>query len=215
MKIKRLLALVAISVMVFGGVTVIVLRHLQSSDANCTLSPGGGCVQLLRPANKPSYKTADNYFLIDTASYQCSRPVKLVSNTVNNDGDYVNYQPVDKNESRVLCHATSVIEFKGKLKVLQKPKVVQLIAKYHYIGVSVKAVEFKYIKDKDFVHRLLPTYADREIGCIIVLETPHEKLVYLEDEQLNTFEALDYQTFEQYLNAVSPADRQTFLDNLK
>jgi hypothetical protein len=101
------------------------------------------------------------------------------------------------------------------LTVLQKPEVLDLISKYQYKDVSIKALEFKYIQDKEFVHRLLPQYKDREIGCIIILETPNEKMVFLEDEKLATFEQMDYKLFDKQLDQISPADKQIFLENLQ
>jgi hypothetical protein len=214
MKRKRLLILSTACLLIIACLAAALIYKRQHSDPVCIPSPAG-CSSVLHQADKPSYKTESSYFIEGTGGYECSKPVKLVSNTVDSKGTYVNYQPVDESEAGVLCHMTSAIEFKGKLKILQKPEVIQLITKYHYKGVTIKAVEFKYIKDKDFVHRLLPAYKDREIGCIIVLKTPNEERVYLEDENLDTFEEMDYRTFEQSLNSVSPADRQTFLENLK
>ncbi len=148
--------------------------------------------------------------------YECSKPIKarlVDSRSRAPESSY--YLPVDQDEARLFCHSAGAIEYKGKLKVLQKPEVLALVKKYPYKDVTIKALEFKYIQDKQYVHRLLPAYSDQEIGCIIVLDTPGEDKVYLENEELNTFRELDYQTFARNLEQVSQADRQTFYDNLK
>jgi len=150
--------------------------------------------------------------------YECSRPIKLqkrgrVGTMLG--GERTVYLPVDTDEANLFCHDVAIIEYKGKLTVLQKPEVLDLIGKYQYKDVTIKALEFKYIQDKEFVNRLLPQYRDREIGCIIILETPKEKLVFLEDEKLETFEQMDYKLFDKQLDRISPADRQIFLDNLR
>lgn len=168
------------------------------------------------PLPQPVYKDITSYG-DGSYGYQCSRPIKAKLQRSNNGDipDALVYRPVDPDEARLFCHATSAIEFKGIIKVLQKPEVLALISKYKFKDVSIKALEFKYIQDKDYVHRLLPAYQNREIGCIILLDTPGEDKVYLEDERLNTFEAMDYATFARGLEQISPADRKLFYDNLK
>ncbi|GAC1391610.1 MAG: hypothetical protein NVSMB46_04740 [Candidatus Saccharimonadales bacterium] len=166
-------------------------------------------------ADVPKYQELEGYYLEGTGFYSCSKKIKLVSNTKNQKGEYIHYLPVNESEANLFCHLTTAEEFKGKIKVLQKDEVLKLISKYQYKDVSIKALEFKYIKDKEYVHRLLPQYIDREIGCIIVLQTPGESKVYIEDEQLNTFTELDYQVFTHNLEQVSLPDRQLFYDNLK
>jgi len=150
--------------------------------------------------------------------YECSRPIKLQKRgraATMLGGERTVYLPVDTDEANLFCHDVAIIEYKGKLTVLQKREVLDLIGKYQYKDVTIKALEFKYIQDKEFVNRLLPQYRDREIGCIIILETPKEKLVFLEDENLETFEQMDYKLFDKQLDRISPADRQIFLDNLR
>ncbi len=169
---------------------------------------------------QPQFKDATSY---DTGNsgYECSKPIRLQRQRelVGHMGGNSNYEylylPVNSDEANLFCHGTWVEEYKGKLTVLQKPEVLALIGKYQYKDVSIKAIEFKYIEDKDFVYRLLPAYKNKEIGCIIVLETPGEKKVYLEDDKLQTFEELDYKIFEKSLLSVSESDRKLFEDNLK
>lgn len=173
------------------------------------------CGPTYESVSNPDYIFNSGYTSPGTGGYACSKPIKLVSNLVDEDGVYVNHKPVDEAEAKLYCHMTSAEEYKGKLKVLQKPEVLELIGKYQYKDVSIKALEFKYIQDKDFVHRLLPAYKEVEIGCIILLDTPDEDKIYLEDEDLETFEELDYQTFKLNLEQISAADRQLFYDNLK
>lgn len=202
-------ALVIASIIVFAG--IISLGYIKQSTY---CGPGGCPDRTLRQTETPQYKEASG-FSDDAGGTECSKPIRMVSYTINKKREYVNFRPVDPEEARVFCHITYAIEYKGKLTVLQKPEVLALIAKYPYKDVSIKALEFKYIQDTDFVNRLLPQYIGREIGCIIVLETPNEKLVYLEDENLNTFDQIDYKLFENNLANVSEVDRKLFLDNLK
>ncbi len=180
--------------------------------SNC--SPGGCADVTLRKTNKPKYELMSGYS-DGSRGYQCSKPIKMVSNTITKIQEYTNFRPVDPEEARVFCHATSVIEYKGKLTVLQRPEVLELISKYEYKDINIKALEFKYIEDKNFINRILPAFMNKEIGCIIIVETPNEKKVYLEDEELETFEEIDYKVFESNFAEVSVADRQLFLDNLK
>ena len=157
-----------------------------------------------------------------TGDYNCSQPIKVISlpnldyNPNRRPFPSSKYysDPVNPDEAKLFCRPFLFLESEGILKILQRPEVLQLISKYQYQDVSVKALKFELIKDHDFVNRLLPTYKNREIGCIIVVETPGEKKVYLEDEKLQAFEELSYDTFNKYLNAVSSDDRQLFIENL-
>ncbi len=169
---------------------------------------------------KVSIQELSNY-----SNVNCSKPIKVFVRLNPNykptnrpaialpDDRYL-YEPVDPFEAKLFCRSQLFIESEGILKVLQRPEVLKQINKYQYKEVSVVALKFGLIKDKDFVNRLLPTYKGREIGCIIIVETPGEKKVYLEDEKLQAFEELDYSTFSKYLNNASPTDKQLFTENL-
>ena len=211
--LKRVLIASAILAL-FLGVLVYLNFVLNVFGFFCE-SPGGCRDRNLRHTDIPRYKEDTNYFVSDTGEFRCSKPIKLVSYTLDKEGTATKFSPVDPDEAKLFCHLTFAIEYKGKIKILQRPDVLALVSKYQYKDVSIKALEFQYIQDKDFVDRLLPTYKNREIGCIIVLETPNEKKVYLEDEKLETFEELDFQKFQQYLDLASEADRQLLITNLK
>ena len=202
---KKEIGLVAILVLVLGIGAAVITFWKKSSEVFTPTPPG------------ETVTNVTSYF-DGTYGYDCSRSIRVTHGKAQGQrvGSVVDVQiPVDPNEAKLFCHSTYVIENEGKIKVLQRPEVLELISHYAYKDVSIKALEFEYIEDKNLVHRLLPTYADREIGCIIILETPNEKLVYLENEDLETFEQLDYQTFDGFLGAVSEADRQLFLENLQ
>ena len=207
-KIIVIIALIAV-VLVVGG--VVTLQYLNRYT-NC--GPGGCPDRSLKHTDKPNYKELSDYST-DAGGFECSKPIRMVSYTLNKKNEYVNFLPADPEEARVFCHMTYAIEYKGKITVLQKPEVLDLISKYQYIDVNIKALEFALIKNEGFVDRLLPQYKDREIGCIIILETPNEKMVFLEDEYLETFEQMDYKLFDKQLDQVSPADKQIFLENLR
>ena len=163
----------------------------------------------------PKYGEASS-FTSGSTWYECSRPVKARLSVVHGQIGWSKiFVPTDKSETDLFCHGAGVIEYKGKLTVLRRPEVLALISKYAYKDIRIKALEFKYIQDKDFVHRLLLQYKDKMIGCIILLETPNERKVYLEDEALETFEELDYKVFEGYLSQVSGSDKQLFLESFR
>ena len=214
---KKLLLSSAIAILIVAGLCAWMLSHHNSSGSEYFCADAR--VECKYPDRKrisnSQYKESAVYYLGGTGGYACSRPIKLVSNSVNLKGEAVDFNPVDESEAKLFCHMTSAEEYKGKIKVLQMPEVIKLIAQYRYKDVSIKALEFKYIQDKEYVHRLLPDYQDKKIGCIILLITPGGDKVYLEDENLNTFDELDYQTFAHYLDRVSPADKKLFYDNLK
>lgn len=205
---------VLLGILLFIIVIVAIAYYGKNLAEQKQCSENPSLAQCLIVSDTPQYKEITSYDT-NTGGYECSKPIKAASTTINKfTGEAYHFTPVDQDEANLFCHTTFVIEYKGKLTVLQKPEVISLINKYPYKDVSIKALEFKYIEDKEFVHRLLPTYKDREIGCIILLETPNEKKVYLENEQLETFEELDYQEFESYLENISEEDRQLFLVNL-
>jgi PKD repeat protein len=168
-------------------------------------------------------ETVSGYYA-DGGFYTCSQPIQAyVTRTIYPSGMVVmpnvpTTVPVDPAQANLFCHLTGVgypVENEGKITVLQRPDVLSLISQYNYKDVHIRALEFQYIQDKNFLGRLLPTYKGRDIGCIIILDTPGGSRVYLEDDKLNTFEQMDYAVFQQYLNAASSADRQLFLDNLR
>ena len=207
-KIIIIIALIA-AVLVVSGIAT-----YQYLNRYTDCGPGGCPDRSLQHTDKPDYKEQSGYGT-DAGGFECSKPIRMVSYTLNKKNEYVNFLPVDPEEARVFCHMTYAIEYKGKITVLQKPEVLSLIRKYQYKDVSIKALEFALIKNEGFVDRLLPQYKDREIGCIILLETPNEKMVFLEDEDLETFEQMDYKLFDQQLDQVSPEDKQLFLENLR
>ena len=174
---------------------------------------------VIENVTEPEFKEVTAYSS-GGAGYACSKPIKvqrqreLVQHLGGSNWETL-YLPVNPDEAKLFCHITFIEEYKGKITVLQKPEVLDLISKYEYKDVSIKALDFALIKNEGFVDRLLPQYKDREIGCIIILETPNEKMVFFEDENLETFEQMDYEWFDQQLNQVSAADRQLFLDNLR
>lgn len=174
---------------------------------------------IIENITEPEFKEVTEYS-VGGGGYACSRSIKaqrqrkLVQHMMGSNWETL-YLPVNPDEAKLFCHMTWIEEYKGKITVLQKPEILALISKYQYKDVSIKALKFELIKSEGFVDRLLPQYKDREIGCIIILETPNEKMVFLEDENLKTFEQMDYKLFDQQLDSVSLADRQLFLENLR
>ena len=214
---KRIYGTIFIFVIITSLAAWIFLRQ-HSSVYFCSLSPlnSTDCQNPgLQHARNSMHLTANSFNATGTGGYECSRPVNLSSNTINKKGEYVDYQPVNTAEGNLFCQLTLAEDHKGKIEILQKPEVIKLIAKYAYQDVSVKALEIKYIEDKDYIHRLLPDYNNKQVGSIILLSTPGEDKVYLEDEKFENIVEIDYQTFIQNLEKVSSADRKMFYDNLK
>jgi hypothetical protein len=164
-------------------------------------------------------------------TYTCSRPIKarLEQHFGAAGQPESRFVPIDPAEANLFCFRNSTpenpaIENEGKIKILQRSEVLEMIRPYAYQDVSVKALEFGKVRgftsDTAFA-QWFARYLERgdgrkrEIGCIIVVETPGPKKVYLEDEKLEVFEELDYAVFEHYLERVNPADRKLFLDNLR
>jgi hypothetical protein len=128
--------------------------------------------------NDKSIKEVSSYVMDGGVAYTCSQPIKVRTHA---NPSYVHADvtpapiaefatPVNPDEAKVLCYALGVaVESEGKITVLQKPEVVKMILRYPYSAVSIKAVKFDLIQDKEFVHRLLPSYADKDIGCLIVV----------------------------------------------
>lgn len=161
-----------------------------------------------------------------TFFYSCARPIKAKLQSIPvpvGAPPQESYVPVDPAEAKLYCYSTAAIENEGKIKILQRSEVLEMIHPYDYADVSVKALEFQRVKGftsdtvfAEWFARYLERGdgRQREIGCIIVVETPDPKKVYLEDEKLEVFEELDYAVFEHYLRSVNATDRKLFLDNL-
>ena len=168
---------------------------------------------------EPEFKEVTEYST-GGAGHACSKPIKvqrqrkLVQHMLGSNWETL-YLPVNPDEAKLFCHGTWIEEYKGKITVLQKPEVLALISRYQYKDGSIKALEFELLHSEGFADRLLPQYKGGEIGCVIVLETPNEKMVLLEDENLETFEQMDYKLFDKQLDQVNPADKQLFLENLR
>src|SRR5258708_32817463 len=101
----------------------------------------------------PGYKYVMGYS-DGGAIYSCSKPVKAKLTKIPSqigDQEAKDYIPVNNDEAKLFCHSTAIIENEGKKKVLQRPEVLTLINKYQYKDVTIKALEFKYIQDKQFI----------------------------------------------------------------
>jgi hypothetical protein len=213
------------------GAGLFVWQKIYVLDGHVVVNPtvvdeGNGRKSITTIEDINSYYGQDPQATGKFGHIECSRFIKgKVTREIYNNGTPVppipgqlsDIKPLDPLEAKKNCTLTSTaipIENDGKITVLQKPEVQALLSHYRYVDVQLKALKFSYIQDKGFMERLLPLYKGRDIGCIIVLTTPGESRVYIEDEKLQTFEELDFKTFSDYLNKASPADRQLFLENL-
>ncbi len=212
MKKWLLVASVIVIVVVAGAAGLAYFYNQKNSLAPSSINPASGLGQI-----KEVSGYNDGNFLYSCSKKIKAKKVEVAGPSVTGDVSkkYYGYEPIDKDEARLLCHSTGVIENKGKIKVLQRQDVAQLIDRYGYKDLSIKALEFKYIKDPEFVHRLLPSYKAQQIGCIIILFTPGDDVVFLENEKLNVFEKVEYKKFQQDIDHASAADKKTFYDNLQ
>ncbi len=104
-------------------------------------------------------------------------------------------------------------EDKGKVQVAQRSEVKQLVQTYGRKGVIIRALEYQDIKDKEYVKRLLGSnYMD--LGCIILVDYPGGRKVYLEDDKLHVIRQLDGSSFNEMLRTATEADVQKFYNSL-
>jgi hypothetical protein len=209
---KLLLPLTLVGFIAIATVSALVLFEAEKAPSSTNSNPPTRYIT--------SY--SDGAFL-----YNCSRPIRATLQNIPGRPSKLldeSYVPSDPAEAKLFCYSTAAIENEGKVKILQRSEVLKMIRPYAYQDVSVKALEFGKVKgftsDKVFA-QWFAQYLERsdgrkrEVGCIIVVETPGPKKVYLEDEKLEIFEEMDYAVFEHYLTRVNSADRRLFLDNLK
>ena len=81
------------------------------------------------------------------------------------------------------------IEYRAVLDILQREDVKHTIAKYSPAEASVKALDHKYINDKDYLRRILPAYADVKIDCIIVVHSPEGTRFFVENGEVHNSHA--------------------------
>lgn len=108
------------------------------------------------------------------------------------------------------CHVT---EDEGKVRVAQRPEVMQLVQQYGRKGVIIRALEFKDIQDKAFLQRLLGNnYV--ELGCIIEVAYPGGRYVYLENDKLDVIQRLNGAQFDDWLRTAPASDVQKYYAHL-
>ena len=103
---------------------------------------------------------------------------------------------------------------KSRLAILQKPEIAELISRYPVNEVQIKSLHFNNIEDPFFVYRLLPQYPEHDIKSLVLIETPEEKVVFLDDSESESFIKTDYQLLKENLDSLSENDRKMFTENL-
>lgn len=109
---------------------------------------------------------------------------------------------------------TGNYDFKSRIAILQKPEVTEVIGRYPFNKVKVKSLHLQDIEDPFFIHRLLPQYSEHEINSLVLIETPNEKLVFLDDKETESFIRLDYQLLKKNLDSLTVKDLEIFNKNL-
>jgi hypothetical protein len=117
------------------------------------------------------------------------------------------------NNNNAPTNCFSGTESEGKVLVARRPEVKVLVQQYGRKGVVIKALEFKDIQDKVFLHSLLGNnYVD--LGCIIEVTYPGGRYVYLENDGLDVIQRLNGDQFDRWLRTAPLVDVQKYYSHL-
>ena len=125
----------------------------------------------------------------------------------------INGEYKDLKENPGQSYSCPVTEDEGKVKVANRVEVKNLVRQYGRKGVTIQALEFKDIQDKEFLKRLLCNNYT-ELGCIILVSYPGGQNVYLENDELEVINKLDGTIFAQWLRSATPEDFEKFYSNV-
>lgn len=138
-------------------------------------------------ARKPQSNSASS-FLYQERGYQCSKeiPGEWVEAGIGPQGAPGYYfVPQNKEDLDKFCRRTFVIEYRAVLDILKQEDVNEIIEKYDTTEAWVKALSHVYIEDKEFLWRILPSYADIKIDCIIVVHSPEGTRFFIENGEVH------------------------------
>lgn len=131
------------------------------------------------------------------------------------------FVPLDRVEARKFCRASTIIEYRSVLDVLRKPWVELLIASHSPRAAWVRALHHDYIRDTEYLARILPAFEAERVDCVIVVRSP-ERDVFLveyapehEGHSDHRYVRLSEREFRGSLAAAPAADRAAFWDNLR
>lgn len=196
---KKILLAVAIAILVGTAIISFTLVRNQDKDNNGFSSED--------KINETYLKSGfgDGTFL-----YSCSKEVEVVYKG-SSPGPGAVYMPVDQEEFAKYCRSNAAIEYHAIIDVLKKPDVAKTVEKYNTSQAWVNALNARYIKDKDYMHRILPAYKDMNIHCVIVVHSPEGTRYFLEDgDKDHQYVELSSETFLASLNQASDTDITNF-----
>jgi hypothetical protein len=170
MKISKKLVTIVVIVLVTGAaITSFAVLRSQNSDTD---EFGNG--------DKVGKTYLRSGFGDGNYLYSCSKEIE-VKYQGSSLGPGAVYTPVNQEEFKKYCRSNAAIEYRAVIDILKRDDVSSVIAKYDTTQASVRALGHKYIHDKDYLKRILPTYSDIKIDCIIVVHSPEGTRFFIED----------------------------------
>ena len=131
------------------------------------------------------------------------------------------FVPSDRAEAQKFCRASIVIEYRSVLAILQKPWVERLIASHSPRAAWVRALHHDYIRDEDYLARILSAFEAERVDCVIVVHSPERDVFFVEyapeheGHADHRYVRLSERAFRASLAAAPAADRAAFWDNLR
>ncbi len=131
-------------------------------------------------------KSSESSFRLNGVAYDCSQPIEGEWS----QGWDASFQPEDQEEFQKFCRVTSdenvetngnvIIEYRAVIDILRKDHVREIIDRYDPTEAWVRALSHDYIKDKEYLNRILPSFNSEHIDCIIVVHSPESTLFFVE-----------------------------------
>lgn len=115
-----------------------------------------------------------------TYLYSCSKKIEVIYQG-SSFGPGAVYIPINQEEFRKYCRSNAAIEYRAVIDILKRGDVSSIVSKYDTSQASVRALDHKYIHDKDYLKRILPAYSNIKIDCIIVLNSPEGTQFFIEN----------------------------------
>jgi hypothetical protein len=141
---------------------------------------------------KLTNETHKSVLNINGTTYECSKaiPVKMTSEgfSPKNIEDLRNFcRPYSKSNDPSGCGPGSkyCIEYRAVIDILKRKDVSATVSKYGSVRSSVRALEHKYIGDKEYLSRILPDYINVIIDCIIVVHSPEGTRFFIENGEVH------------------------------
>ncbi len=136
---------------------------------------------------KPESNLVDSYYA-NEIYYDCSKAIsgQWVKGSAGPQASPAwEFRPDSLEEAKKYCREGAVIEYKSVIEIMKMKDVSETIAKYDSYKVSVKALGHKYIHDKEYLSRILPSYKSSSIDCIIVVSYPEGTRFFIENGEIH------------------------------